>query len=723
MIKLKTVFLLTWFLSSLAWAQLNEFVVTEEGKKASLYSKFPDKSVIKIASWIEGLSFSSTMEILNQDHRTEQGVYYLVVNPKTKQRIKIRKNNFKEVNIKVPSLSVKELIEFTVAEKVNKMTDGKGSFSLKSIPANASISIDGFPDFKKVTPYKFENYSARGYKVLVLKDRYKPVEIVINIKKDKDLTQILELQKNWADILFNSSIPGAEIRIKDQIYSLPKHFEGIENGLSPGKHTYNLRAKGYQGQKSFINVEAGETRTVENDLVFSYGQLDLDISPRGTEIWHNNVLIGKSPLFIDSLGAGKHQFNFKKVNFADKAIEFDLMQYKNSISEKLNVIAGNVIVQGVPGSDLYLDDKLVGSLPFELKSLKSGNYQIKLVHPEFETWNSSVYVNEPSQNIIAGQHFRKSTLTINSTPQGAQVTLNGRSLGKTPLKNIEVDGDTASQTLIYEMKGWDLGNEQVKIKPGANRKIDVTMGDTQIKQANKRRQEREDALERSRTLSKWEDHDNSEVFVPSLLYREMGSLGTYYGLGVKFGSDTGLDIYSARTPGDLDGVFEYQVLPRWLVHKKHGTDLMRLTYFDAIFGLGFISESHIFEWNALGGIEFSHTLNTLDDSLSRNSVKVRESELYEFYAIDGDLFDWFTLKSDISIYLFSSLRIKLEGGWNYGIMGEDNLSMEVRFKNNQNVNSLSDFQKESLKDEMDELLDLTPEYSYLWWGLSLGWYF
>ena len=31
--------------------------------------------------------------------------------------------------------------------------------------------------------------------------------------------------------------------------------------------------------------------------------------------------------------------------------------------------------------------------------------------------------------------------------------------------------------------------------------------------------------------------------------------------------------------------------------------------------------------------------------------------------------------------------------------------------------------KKILLEEMEDLESETPEYSYLWWGLSIGWYF
>ncbi len=105
------------------------------------------------------------------------------------------------------------------------------------------------------------------------------------------------------------------------------------------------------------------------------------------------------------------------------------------------------------GLQVYLDNRLIGQTPLHHHAIEPGNHHITVYSPYWPAWNISNY----EKNLIAygdktydvKASFEK-MVYINSLPYDADVVINNKSVGKTP---IYLKSDTL-KTITLEKKGY-----------------------------------------------------------------------------------------------------------------------------------------------------------------------------------------------------------------------------------------------------------------------------
>jgi len=126
------------------------------------------------------------------------------------------------------------------------------------------------------------------------------------------------------------------------------------------------------------------------------------------------------------------------------------------------------------GATVSIDGKVVGSAPLRPLSLDAGEHKIELSHP-----NHAKIVQ--GLNVVGGAELRMTftlqpvtgQLSVTSTPNGADVEIDGRSWGKTPLENLKIP--IGSHVVQIKYPGYQSVNRQVSVSPDQAESISVVL--------------------------------------------------------------------------------------------------------------------------------------------------------------------------------------------------------------------------------------------------------
>jgi len=142
----------------------------------------------------------------------------------------------------------------------------------------------------------------------------------------------------------------------------------------------------------------------------------------------------------------------------------------------------------VKGATVYLDGKRVGEAPQTVKELKPGKYQVKVEKAGYKPFEQEVQLAAERRVLRARLTPLAATLRVKSNVAGAQVRLDGKSVGSTPLElkdvqpgshelTVSADGyDTHTETLTLDFAS---GSQDVTVdlkKPSASAQLRESIG-------------------------------------------------------------------------------------------------------------------------------------------------------------------------------------------------------------------------------------------------------
>lgn len=182
-----------------------------------------------------------------------------------------------------------------------------------------------------------------------------------------------------------------------------------------------------------LNKGHGEIEIIKNDKIKN-GIIEIDTS----------VYKKLSDADTIKLNEGFHKIVIKGDNIDSFTKEIGLTvneKFTLNLSE-INIRAGKVTIKtNVTDFALYINGNL--ELSREPLELEYGNYTIEIVKYGYTTYSSQFKVNSPEKTINAQltKEVKMGTLTVNSTPTGASLMIDGNSVGTTPYSSDVTQGE------------------------------------------------------------------------------------------------------------------------------------------------------------------------------------------------------------------------------------------------------------------------------------------
>jgi hypothetical protein len=347
-----------------------------------------------------------------------------------------------------------------------------GSIDVTSTPSGASVYLDGSP--KGTTPKTITGVSAGSHTFKLSKSGYKDYTGTTSIKAGETKRINANLRQATGSISVASSPSGAYVYLDGYPKgTTPKTITGV----SAGAHTIKLSKSGYKDYTRTRSVKAGETISINANLLQAIGSISVTSTPSGASVYLDGSPKGKTPKTITGVSAGAHTIKLSKSGYNDDTRKISVKTGKTfSINANLRQATGSISVYSTPsGASVYLDGSYKGTTPKTITGVSAGAHTIKLVKSGY---------NDEVRNLLsvkAGKTFSiyvdllqaSGSIFVYSTPSGASVYLDGSPKGMTPktLRGVPA----GSHTIKLSKSGYRDDTRKISVKAGETKHFNAIL--------------------------------------------------------------------------------------------------------------------------------------------------------------------------------------------------------------------------------------------------------
>jgi hypothetical protein len=158
-----------------------------------------------------------------------------------------------------------------------------------------------------------------------------------------------------------------------------------------------------------------------------YGSMSVNTSPHGAKIYLDGYYRGTSPFAFDQIEPGSHTieavldgyYRYTTMIGIAAGSTADVYFTLQAITSAPNLIN---ITSDPTHAFVYLDKIYVGKTPLALDNVGTGNHEIELINPGYDTWSTSVYFTGGGSTRSISAAMVSLTPTGTNTPATASVT-------------------------------------------------------------------------------------------------------------------------------------------------------------------------------------------------------------------------------------------------------------------------------------------------------------
>jgi hypothetical protein len=382
----------------------------------------------------------------------------------------------------------------------------QGYFSISSSPSGAAVTFDG--SYKGTTPVTVAVYTSGTpqHTVSLSLAGYQPWTQTIN--ENPGAGQTIPIH---ADLIFIpvtepttligggkgyyaiSSVPSGASVYFDNTYrgTTPLTVEVASTG-TPG-HSIRMTLPGYQDWDASYPGNPGEGQTIQVTAyltpVTQYGSISVDSNPdRATAILDggNSQL---TPCTFSSVLPGVHTIQISLSGYQPYSTTTSVSAGKSTyVFASLTPLApttGTIYATSLPqGASVYVDGVYYGPAPQLATGLTPGFHEVRLALSGFEDWVGQVQVfagqtTTVSQTLPASPTTRPTTapgtgtLSVSSSPSGAQVFVDNVYAGVTPVSLTSVS--TGSHIVLLKLAGYSDFEVTAQVSAGQTTPVSATL--------------------------------------------------------------------------------------------------------------------------------------------------------------------------------------------------------------------------------------------------------
>jgi formylglycine-generating enzyme required for sulfatase activity len=248
--------------------------------------------------------------------------------------------------------------------------------------------------------------------------------------------------------------------------------------LLRGEHQLSAEAPGYYPLKKTIQVSDQATQQIDIDLQPLPGNLLVNANLSDIEVLIDDQLAGSVPGTLEQISRGAHKLEFRKYRYfpLQQEVQIEGLGKTQAIDISLQPAWGQLDITSLPaGADLFIDDRLIGQTPISAEVLETGS-RLTLKATGYKTLQQQVTINAGSraQHPLIEMIVADGQLAINSSPQGASITIGKQFSGITPLI-VDVAPFTKHKVELF-LEGYLKASRSIDVKPQqqADLSVDLT---------------------------------------------------------------------------------------------------------------------------------------------------------------------------------------------------------------------------------------------------------
>ncbi len=177
----------------------------------------------------------------------------------------------------------------------------------------------------------------------------------------------------------------------------------------------------------------------------------------------DNVLLGQSPLQRVRVEPGSHEISVHKPGYVNWQRIDNLVQGRETSASVVLLIPATLQITSDPaGATILIDGETVGTTPATLKDLIPGTRKVQLGGKLFEDWLNAVELKSgEKQSLHATLTLKKGSLKITANQPEAQITLDGKKVGFTPLalRNVEY----GTHTILASKANFKTAEKRIEL--------------------------------------------------------------------------------------------------------------------------------------------------------------------------------------------------------------------------------------------------------------------
>jgi hypothetical protein len=262
------------------------------------------------------------------------------------------------------------------------------------------------------------------------------------------------------------------------------------SSLSPG--TYSVRAdlSGYQSDSDTVIISAGQQQTERFTLqrIVSPGSITVISSPSRAYVYIDSNYRGLTPLTLTDVSPGSHGIELDLSGYYDwKSTVYVNSGQSQTVSATLSPLAsktGWILASSSPtDANVYVDSVLKGKTPasgeLTVSGVPAGNHDIRFELAGYQQYSTTVNVGGDSYSHVSASLIPVNpppgtgTLSISSTPTGAEIYVDNIFRGYAPLTLTDIDAGT--HTVMAQVAGYQDASVIVSVSRGATVQVAVSL--------------------------------------------------------------------------------------------------------------------------------------------------------------------------------------------------------------------------------------------------------
>jgi len=354
-----------------------------------------------------------------------------------------------------------------------------GTFVLSSVPSGAAVYIEG--EARGTTPTTLTGVNEGSHMVTFKKAGYQDftAEIGVHVGETIHYTATLEPEAPAGGSISARSTPSGAAVYLDNV---PRGTTPTTiTGVTAATHTMKFTKSGYNDYTTTVTVANGATTPVDVTLVASApspsgGSIAISSIPTGAAVYLDNVARGTTPTTLTGVTAATHTVKVSLAGYQDVTKTVTVVAGQTTqVTATLpagTTGTGSLTVASVPsGATVFLDGTSRGTTPATLTGISAGPHTLKLSKAGYQDNSLQVTVATGKTTPISltlqqgtGGNDDTGTLVVVSSPTGAEIVLDDRSMGTTPATLTGVIKGTHILTL--RMDGYQDHTETVTVNAG-----------------------------------------------------------------------------------------------------------------------------------------------------------------------------------------------------------------------------------------------------------------